>query len=138
METKVCTTCGVEKAVTDFHWHRKEKNIRRHACKVCRSNEEKERQRTDQYKAKRTEYLLNKHYGLTPEMYQQKLEDQGNVCAICGERCCTGKRLAVDHNHNTGAVRALLCSRCNQGLGLFQDNPELLNKAAEYLRTHNG
>ena len=52
----------------------------------------------------------------------------------------TGKpaRLAVDHCHVKGSVRKLLCKSCNNGLGLFKDNPELLEKAADYLRNHNG
>lgn len=62
---------------------------------------------------------------------------QGGVCAIC-EQPEPKKRLAVDHDHTTGAVRALLCSKCNVALGLMSDDPARLRVAAHYLETHHG
>lgn len=80
-------------------------------------------------------------YGITLEEYDQMLEDQDGVCAIC--RCPptyerNGKVLAlhVDHDHKTGEVRGLLCHTCNLGLGRFKDNPALLRDAAQYLEKH--
>lgn len=137
METKQCTTCLEIKPVTDFHWHYKDKGIRRYSCKICRSNVEKERQRTESYKEKRKDYQLKKGYGITSEDYQEKLAYQQYGCAICGASQ-RGRALAVDHCHKTGKIRSLLCSSCNTGLGQFKDNPELLEKAADYLRKHNG
>ena len=59
---------------------------------------------------------------------------QGGKCAICGTQYVLGlKRLALDHCHETGRIRGLLCGSCNRGLGLFRDNPERLRKAIEYL-----
>jgi hypothetical protein len=46
--------------------------------------------------------------------------------------------MEVDHNHATGVVRAILCSRCNSGLGLFCEDPDLMRRAIDYLETHNG
>lgn len=65
-------------------------------------------------------------------------EEQGHVCKICGEEGFLMNRrvksaLNVDHCHKTGTIRGMLCHNCNRGLGLFQDNPELLRKAADYL-----
>lgn len=60
------------------------------------------------------------------------LRHQNNVCAICGGRN-SDRDLAVDHNHITGEVRGLLCTRCNMGLGYFMDNPRLLASALVYL-----
>jgi hypothetical protein len=60
-------------------------------------------------------------------------EEQGGVCAICEQPCRTGKRLAVDHDHQTGHVRGLLCRTCNSGIGLLNDDPDLLRKAADYI-----
>ena len=134
---KKCTTCLEVKPEEDFHWHYKDKGIRRHACKVCRSNVEKLRQRTDSYKIKRTDYSLKKAYGISSEEYQEKLKQQNYVCAICS-KAQTTKALAVDHCHTTGIIRSLLCGSCNTGLGQFKDNPELLLKAADYLKEHNG
>lgn len=80
-------------------------------------------------------------YGITREQYNQMLEQQNGVCAICGkeESTCHGitkkiTNLAVDHNHKTGKVRGLLCSYCNKALGGFKDNEEFLIKAIEYLK----
>jgi hypothetical protein len=68
-------------------------------------------------------------YNLTQAAYDALLAGQGWVCAICG-----GEPTAVDHNHQTGTVRGLLCHTCNTGLGHFQDNPGLLERAVRYLR----
>ena len=64
------------------------------------------------------------------------LRGQGGVCAIC-KRTETNPRydhLGVDHDHNTGQVRGLLCSMCNQALGMLSDSPEILEEAVAYLR----
>lgn len=75
-----------------------------------------------------------KKYGLTPELYQLRLADQGGRCAICQIAACpSGRRFSVDHDHATGRVRGLLCLKCNQGVGQFDDAPERLRRAAEYL-----
>lgn len=66
------------------------------------------------------EYNLRKNYGLTSEQYVQMLDDQKGVCAICANPPPEGKKLHVDHNHTTGEVRRLLCSRCNGALGWFE------------------
>ena len=64
-------------------------------------------------------------------------EAQGDRCAICkGERCGPGDRLHIDHDHVTGKVRALLCSRCNTMIGLAGDDPARLTAAAAYIRRH--
>jgi hypothetical protein len=61
-------------------------------------------------------------------------ESQNGVCYLCGQYNKNGKRLFVDHNHETNQVRNLLCTQCNSGLGMFNENPELMEKAANYLR----
>ena len=61
------------------------------------------------------------------------LVEQNGVCAICKKTCTIRKRLSIDHDHKTGGIRKLLCSRCNSGLGFFLDDPELLIAAAKYL-----
>ena len=82
--------------------------------------------------------------GMTPEEYDAKLAGQGGRCARCGREPKTGLKadgglmpaLHVDHDHVSGLNRDLLCGNCNQGLGLFRDDPELLRKAAEYIERH--
>jgi hypothetical protein len=94
----------------------------------------KRRQETPGYGASwRRETLLKSKFGITCEDYEELLEAQGGVCRICGRKCSTGRRLAVDHDHNTGIVRGLLCLHCNVAIGYLEDDPERLRRAAEYL-----
>lgn len=83
---------------------------------------------------------LRLEFGITLQQYEEMLERQGGGCAICGTKQTNVKEagkaehsMYVDHNHATGEVRGLLCSRCNFGIGQFRDDPELLLRAAEYL-----
>ena len=85
------------------------------------------------------DYDLKRQYGITFKQYNEMLEKQNNVCAICGNpetSVIRGKviRLAVDHDHDTGRVRGLLCSNCNIGIGNFKHDDNLLQKAIEYVR----
>jgi hypothetical protein len=82
-------------------------------------------------------YLYRK-FGISEDEYLKMLEEQNYCCALCGSPQTNFKyMLAIDHNHKTGKVRALLCPNCNQGLGNFKDNINLLTKAIEYLKNHN-
>lgn len=76
-------------------------------------------------------HRLKKHYGVTPERYDEMLSAQDGVCAICSKPCHTGRRLAVDHDHATGVVRGLLCYRCNAMVQC--EDAEVLRHGAEYL-----
>lgn len=76
---------------------------------------------------------LRRAYGITVEEYEELLEQQGGVCAICRDTNSDGRRLHVDHCHDALHVRGLLCFRCNAVLGNVNDDPEILRKAAEYL-----
>ena len=82
---------------------------------------------------------LKCRYGLTEQQIDSIGKDQGWVCKICSmsllELDSIGrKKLSVDHCHKTGKVRGLLCTQCNRGIGHFQDNPDLLERAVSYLR----
>ena len=83
-----------------------------------------------------------RQYGITDSDLAQMKDEQNNKCYICqSEGFLIGKnnhseKLAVDHCHDTGKVRKLLCHNCNRALGLFKDKPELLRKAADYLEEH--
>ena len=76
-------------------------------------------------------------YGLTLLDYDEMVKTQDGRCRICGttDSGIAGEVWAVDHDHLTKRVRALLCSDCNAGLGLFDDDPERLRAAADYLET---
>lgn len=81
-------------------------------------------------------------YGITLEQYDAKMDEQGGLCAICRQpetrkhRAGQTYSLAVDHDHNTGAVRGLLCRDCNRGIGVFGDRADLIEAAAHYLRRY--
>lgn len=83
----------------------------------------------------RISYRMNRKYGVTLEEYAAMLAAQGGGCAICGAKQ-KKRRLAVDHDHETGEVRGLLCSPCNTGLGQFKDKAALLARAIDYLLTN--
>lgn len=84
-----------------------------------------------------TDTYLMKTYGVDYEWYESKLKEQNYKCAICGGEGFsmkdTGVKLVVDHCHNEGNVRGLLCHNCNRGLGLFQDSMVNLKSAYKYL-----
>lgn len=88
-------------------------------------------------------HRLKSLFGLTEDQYNRQLEAQDNKCAICrtsdpgkSGRYAGPCRFAVDHNHDTGQIRALLCGQCNKGLGHFKDNPDLLREAYRYLEQY--
>jgi hypothetical protein len=90
------------------------------------------RSRPEVKAADRAGYLKRK-YGITIEQYDEMLKAQGGVCAICRKARPEGRTLHVDHDHETGEVRGLLCFRCNNALGDFEEEYELFQKAADYL-----
>lgn len=79
--------------------------------------------------------MLKANFGISLSEYQERLSAQDGVCAICKrpETAANKGRLAVDHSHDTGQLRGLLCSRCNNGIGQFQEDPQLLINAISYL-----
>lgn len=81
---------------------------------------------------------LLKSFGITIEQYNAMLLNQKGRCALCGNGPeYDDKSFAVDHCHKTGKVRAILCRGCNVGIGNLRDDPELLIKAAEYIKIHS-
>ena len=77
---------------------------------------------------------LNRGHLVSDEQYDAMLAEQGGVCAICRQpEPVPGRSLAVDHDHDRGAARGLLCGPCNQGLGLLRDDPVRIRAAVEYL-----
>lgn len=77
---------------------------------------------------------------ITPEEYLKVWEESGNKCQLCGKEKDDTKAgyLCVDHCHDTGLVRGVLCNNCNAGLGMFNDNLELMQKAIDYLKESQG
>ncbi|MGH9084278.1 MAG: endonuclease VII domain-containing protein [Acidimicrobiales bacterium] len=91
--------------------------------------EVKRRQRDDYYM---------RTYGISADDFDRLLDEQNGGCAICRARPDREASMHVDHDHESGAVRGLLCLSCNQGLGKFRDDPALLLRAIVYLRQRAG
>lgn len=76
----------------------------------------------------------NPGFGLTADDLASLIEVQGGVCAICGRHPkLGGRRLAIDHDHQTGRVRGLLCYRCNTAIGLLGDDPDVILRSMKYV-----
>ena len=82
---------------------------------------------------------LKRTYGIDSKQYDEMLATQDYKCAICGKTEDTlldsgvNKSLAVDHNHETGEIRGILCENCNRGIGLLQEDVEILENSIKYL-----
>lgn len=141
MITKICSTCKIDKEVRFFEKDKRYKSGYRSQCRSCRYTI----QETNRYLKR-----IYRQYGLTPEEYNEFFDSQNGLCAICHRPYDEKKRpahlrdfqpkanrkLSVDHCHETGKVRGLLCQRCNTGLGFFSDNLELMRSAVQYLENH--
>lgn len=155
VRTKICTKCGIEKAIHDFY-------KRNSVCKKCYSGKSKEYYIANKesitkqckiyrsknissvkanskkyYKKNKQKYLLYsrknkiKSYGLTQKEYEKIMSEQ-KECSVCGNEC----KLYIDHNHKTKKFRGLLCFNCNVAIGHFRDSIEIMKNAIKYLETN--
>ena len=164
MLSKVCKHCGSTKPLDRFHRDRAARDGRRPECKACtaarrrawyEANREREisrvkawqqanpervneSQRRNRARPERKRALRDQYYrrtfGISADDFDALLAQQGGGCAICGKRPERDASLHLDHCHDTGAIRGILCLSCNQGLGLFGDDVALLDAASRYLR----
>lgn len=128
-EPKHCPSCDVTKRGRDFHRNRVTKDGLHRTCRECA--------REGRRKAGGAERDRRRHYadyGLTLDELQEMLERQEGCCAICGVTFDDERVPNVDHCHDTGEVRGLLCHHCNTGIGLLGDDPDRLEEAVQYLR----
>ena len=132
---KTCTKCGKKAPLEGFNKEKKAKDGRTSQCKTC-CNERTRKHYRDNPDAGWSRDIKKK-YGITPQDYHDLLAEQGGVCANAG---CTAtnpgpnkNRWCVDHNHDTGEIRGLLCSNCNAAAGILQDHPDTLRGLADYL-----
>lgn len=133
MEKRVCTKCEIEKDVEHFHNDKQKKRTGKSpVCKEC--DKKRCRQWVSVNKEKRRFNTLKHKYGVTRSQYEQMFQKQGGRCAICNaEDAPFPNRLNVDHCHGTNQFRGLLCNRCNQGIGYFQESCDILEKAKKYI-----
>ena len=142
LEVKTCSACGEEKELSAF-WKKTElkkdgTQSRRAHCKECSIKSKLTRYHEGggkELQQKRAFRALMRSYGITEEIYEQERIKQQYKCLLCGaeEKDQTHGRLHVDHCHETGKYRGLLCNLCNIGLGALKDNVEVFQKAIEYL-----
>lgn len=100
-------------------------------CKAIRQREYREKY-PDRAKGYYKTANRRRNYGLEPDKYQKLLDNSGNKCMICGDSP-KKRSLHIDHCHNTGIIRGLLCHGCNTALGLFKENISVMLKAIKYL-----
>jgi Recombination endonuclease VII len=132
-----CKTCNL---AAKKAWY--EQNRDQAIAKVTawqRENRERYNNRQREYKRARPGLEraghLRRKFGLTTDEFEEMVRQQGGVCAICGRAPKTGKRLHVDHDHDTGEVRGLLCFSCNVGVGNLGNDIERLQRTVDYLET---
>lgn len=107
-------------------------------CGVCcKEWKRKYRQNhPEKSKAWKRKQKLKLRYGMTPQDAENLLKSQGGVCSICGGNNWGFYGYHIDHDHETGIVRGILCGSCNRGLGCFYDDISKLQLAIEYLAKH--
>jgi hypothetical protein len=163
-ESKQCRICGETKVLSEFYRTPGARDGHRNECKGCnraakraryaadpakyigmverwqRANPERVRavrqawNATPERKRKQRDTYYGRTYGVSADEVDAMLVAQGGGCAICGERPERLASMHLDHDHMTGSLRGLLCIDCNQGLGKFRDDPEVLMAAIGYLR----
>jgi hypothetical protein len=149
---KRCSKCGDTKSAAEFSKNKACKDGLSAWCLLCNrentriwrlANKDVVNQKARDYRqTERGKANVDKHnranrfkrYGITEEDYQAMVADQGGVCKICGQPPSDRMWLDIDHDHETGKVRGLLCSQCNTAIGLLREDPEVLAAAALYLK----
>lgn len=116
MIERPCTKCGKVKSIKEFYFSKHSNYKIGCVCKEC--NKRKSREYHKAHKPQYKQYLLKKIFNLSQAQHKNMKQAQKGLCAICGLRELS-RDLSVDHNHITKKVRGLLCSKCNQALGLF-------------------
>lgn len=144
--TKMCSVCKQDLPYENFHNSVKSKDGKSYRCKTCDYSAQKKykKERYLEFREGRRKIQRKHRYGLTEEQFVEMLEGQQGLCACCGKILEDGwtrqhkhNKLVVDHDHQTGFVRGLICTMCNKGLGLLGDSVEGLEKAIKYLRKSN-
>lgn len=170
METKVCTSCNIEKELSSFYSGFDKRRNQPYSFAICRScstqrtkkwrseNKDKEKaiqKRNYQKNGKRykknfyentikknwiayshkRKQIENRRNSAKNELASKLLEIQNNCCAICLNNFDVVGRYDIDHSHQTGMIRGLLCRKCNSGLHYFEDK-EFILKAAKYIQEH--
>lgn len=131
-----------EKARRQEYYRQNRERILADRRRYSQENKDKIRAYRQRTKSERRHYFRALIYGIPKEQFLALFEAQGGACAICSRALeLEGPRSDqphLDHCHETGKVRGILCVKCNAGLGQFKDNPASLERAASYLRAFLG
>jgi hypothetical protein len=128
---KQCGKCGEQKPLSDFGKNRAKKCGINTKCKKCVTQQSIESYRRNPNTKRR--YTLMRQYGITLEDFEAMKESQKGCCAICNKPFKNSVDTCIDHCHNTGKVRGLLCNHCNRAIGLFKESQESMQNAITYL-----
>lgn len=137
---KFCRKCKVEKELSEFRISKK--GYVSSYCTECHNLMGREWRKANPEKAKTPKevalkHYLRKFYGLTVDQYEAKLKEQNGCCAVCKKHSSEFKRrLAVDHNHQTGQIRGLLCVNCNNGLGCLKEDVKIIKDMIVYIEAY--
>jgi len=136
-QSKICCVCAERKAF-EFFYNAKNKNDgKSYRCKECDEKASKKWAENNPKKKKESqrERNLKFKYNLSIEKYETLLRGQKYCCGICGSASPGAHKqmFCVDHSHDTGKIRGLLCNNCNRGVGLLGDTPSRLYEAFLYL-----
>lgn len=136
-----CSHCKAHKETTAFHKANNKKRGYSWICKTCKKEKQEAKRASmthEEWSLQTRRYWLKTEYGLSLQGYNDILKSQNHKCAICGtdEVDAFKGLLFVDHDHETGKVRGLLCHHCNTALGKFKDSTEILKQAIAYVEKH--
>ena len=133
MQIKKCSSCKTEKPFSEFN---KNKNLKfglHSQCRSCQNSWSATPEAKARSRKRTREWNRLKFTGFTQEEFEEKLNSQNGVCAICGTDNPGKLDFCADHDHETKQKRGVLCRKCNSGLGHFNDDPEIIRAAIEYL-----
>lgn len=153
---QVCKKCLIEKPLTDYRTQvRNGKAYTNKTCKTCQPTSKKAlpykdlpEERKEQYRQAAKRWAANnpekkakgnrrdawKRQGIDPDLAETYYQEHRGKCDLCkSEFGANGRSLSIDHCHTTGRIRGMLCDRCNTVIGLFRDDPNLIQAAYQYL-----
>lgn len=126
-----------EKAYMKKYYQKNKECYKERAKRWQKDNPEKKKEIGKRYYKNHQEnfkrYDIKRRYGLSHEDWLKIWETQDGKCAICEKKFANPSKTFVDHNHETGKIRGLLCPKCNLAIGLLNDDPKLMAKVIEYL-----
>ncbi len=128
-----CYNCLEIKTLDQFYSHRGKPKGLAYMCKPCSRRDKLTKGTPESRTLQQRKTYLKGRYGLTMDDWDKMSKEQDGGCLICTNR----DPLVVDHDHDTGEVRGLLCNNCNAGLGMFKDNDLLLIAAGRYISSQN-